>query len=112
MGLYAMKNHVNRLKEDHTRAKRLASELHRNGFLIPRGGIVDTNLVFFALPENSLVSKDELPRKLKEDYGVLITGGYSEGKKFFRAAMHLNVNDEDVDIAAEALTTICLGKGL
>ena len=110
MGLYAIKNHVDRLKQDHIRAKRLASELHRNGFLIPRDGIVDTNLVFFALPENSLISKDELPTKLQEEYGVQITGGYSEGKKFFRAAMHLNVNDEDVDFAAEALTTICLGK--
>lgn len=109
MGLYALKNHVKRIQEDHIRAKRLAMELQRNGFYIPREGVVDTNLVFFGLPEGSLVTNDEFSHKLDEQYGVKIYGGYSEGGKLFRACTHLNIDDEDVDRAAEAVVKLCLG---
>ena len=110
MGLYALKHNVERIQQDHIRAKRLANELQRHGFYIPRGGKVDSNLVFFGLPENSLVQMDEFSSTLQRDFSVKVYGGYSEGGRLFRAAVHLNIDDEDIDRAAEAIVKVCLGK--
>ena len=107
MGLYAVQNNVKRLAEDHQRAQRLEAELHRHGFHIPRNGQVDTNIVFFALPQDSKVSKQEFSNRLKEEYGVKIGSGYSRGGDYFRVVTHMDVNDEDVDRATEAIVSLC-----
>lgn len=119
MGLYAMENNVERLSDDHKRAKRLAEALSQNGFYLPRDGVIDTNIVFFGLPEPSddesgkhktaLVKKEELCDKLLAEHGIKIGGGYSKGGRLFRAVTHLDVNDEDVDRTAEALVKVCFG---
>jgi threonine aldolase len=64
MGLFAIQHNVVRLKEDHERAVRLAAELHRHGFYIPRQGKIDTNIVYFGLPLDSNVDKSEFCQKL------------------------------------------------
>lgn len=107
MGLHALQHHVERIQDDHDRAKRLAKELQRFGFYIPREGAVDSNLVFFGLPEESLVNLDNFSEELQKQFGVKIYGGYSEGGRLFRAAMHLDVSNEDVDKAAEAIINLC-----
>jgi len=109
MGLYALHNNVSRLEDDHRRAKRLASELERHGFGLARNGKVDTNLVFFALPKNSLITKDELCKRLEKEYNVKLGGGYSAGGEMFRAAFHMQVDDDGVGRAAEAIVTLCCG---
>jgi len=108
MGLYAIQNNVERLADDHTRAQRIASEMKSHGFIIPREGKIDTNIVYFGLPENSLVTKGELCRRLLDDHGVKVTGGYSRGGQLFRICTHLDVNDEDVDRATEAIIKVCV----
>ena len=60
MGSYALHHNVKRLEEDHLRAKRFAEELHRNGFRQPQEGNVDTNIVYFVLPENTLIGKEKV----------------------------------------------------
>jgi threonine aldolase len=109
MGKYALEHHVTRLADDHTRAKRLAYELHRHGFQLLRQGQVDTNLIFFALPETSLVSKEELCQKLESKYNIKLGSGYSRGGRLFRAATHMDVDDEGIDRAAEAMVKLCVG---
>lgn len=109
MGLYAIQNNFQRLEVDHRRARRLAGELKRSGFILPRNGQVDTNIVYFGLPENSLVPKEDLCAQLNAKYGIKLTGGYSRGGELFRMATHLDVDDEGVDRAAEALTRLVLG---
>lgn len=107
MGLYAVENNVERLKDDHDRAKRLAAELKRNGFLQPRDGIVDTNLVFFSLPEDSALTNEEFVSRLFSESGVKVSGGYRcGGGEMFRAAFHMNISDEETDRAIEAIVTI------
>ena len=61
-GLYALPNKVERLRDDHVRAKRLADELVRGGFRLARP--VATNLVYFAPPEDAGVSKLDFGRRL------------------------------------------------
>lgn len=110
MGLYAIQNNVERLQEDHSRAQRLGAELYRSGFQLPRSGQVDTNIVFFALPENSLVTREELVPRLNEEYGIKMGGGYSKGGELFRLCTHLDLDDEGVDRAAEAIVSLCVGQ--
>lgn len=108
MGLHAVQNNVARLRFDHDRAKRLALELHRYGFQLPRGGSVDTNIFYFGLPENSLVTKEEFCLRLQNEYGVKLTGGYSRGGELFRAVTHMDIDDDGIDYAAEAMVKLCL----
>jgi threonine aldolase len=111
MGLYAVQNNVERLKDDHDRAQRLAMELKRNGFQQPRDGAVDTNLVFFGLPDGSTIKNEEFCSRLESKYGVKIGGGYRRsGSELFRAAFHMNVSDEDTDRAIEAIVSLGTGS--
>jgi len=105
MGLFAIKNNFERLAVDHERARRLASELQRSGFRLPR--LVETNIVYFGLPENSTVVKEDYCAKLYAEYGVKLSGGYSKGGELFRAVTHLDLNDEDIDRAADAMVQVC-----
>ena len=109
MGLHAIKNNYNRLVDDHVRAQRLAGTLMENGFRLMRNGQVDTNIVYFQLPDNTKVkvSKEEFCIRLVKEYGVKVTGGYSSGGNYFRAVTHLDVNDDDVDHAAQAMIQLC-----
>jgi threonine aldolase len=106
MGLYAVKNNVDRLKEDHERATRIGQELKRHGFYLPRDGKIDTNILYFGLPENSMVTKEELGERLEEEYGVKLTGGYSKGGKLFRIVTHMGIDDEGTDRAIEAIVNV------
>jgi threonine aldolase len=110
MGLYAVKNNVARLEQDHVRAQRIAVELQNHGFYLPRSGKVDTNIVYFGLPENSLVTKEDLRGRLDKEYGVKLTGGYNKGGSLFRLVTHLGINDQDTDRAIEAIVSLCLRK--
>lgn len=107
MGLYAIQNNYKRLVDDHLRAQRLASTLMENGFRLMRNGQVDTNIVYFQLPDDTKVMKEEFCSRLVSEYGVKVTGGYSSGGKYFRAVTHLDVNDDDVNRAAEAIVQLC-----
>jgi threonine aldolase len=106
MGLYAVKNNVDRLKEDHERAQRIGNELKLNGFDIPRDGKIDTNVVYFGLPENSMVSIGDLGKRLEHEYGVKVTGGYSKGGRLFRLVTHMGIADEGTDRAIEGLVSL------
>lgn len=108
MGLYAVQNNVGRLKDDHERAKRIGRELKANGLTVLRDGVVDTNIVYFSLPENSKVTKDEMVRRANDDYGVKFGGGYSSGGKLFRLVTHLGVDDEHTDRCIESIVNLHL----
>jgi aspartate aminotransferase-like enzyme len=71
-----------------------------------RDGIIDTNIVYFGLPEDAHISREEFVRRLDQEYGVKLTGGYSRGGKLFRIVTHMNVDDEGVDRAIEATCSL------
>jgi threonine aldolase len=92
--LYAFENNVERLSEDHKRARNLAAGLREAGY---DAGEPDTNLV--------LVAVDDPPEFLRalarED--VLATPGKPG---FVRLCTHLDVGDNDIETAVEAATRI------
>ena len=107
MGMCALQENVDRLADDHKRAKRLARGLQDIGCWLPRNGQVDTNIVFFALPDDCKVTKEELPPLLYDKYGVKIAGGYSSGGRLFRLVTHMDIDDGGIDATIEGITSIC-----
>jgi len=101
MGLYAIQNNCERLAHDHRRAKQLASDLHAAGFRLQLHPM--TNMFYFRLPESSTVSKEAFCARLSAEYGVKLSGGYSRGGELFRAVTHLDLNDEDIARATDAM---------
>lgn len=103
-GIYALKNNVARLSEDHDNA-RLFSELiaNINGITIDQSQ-VDTNIVFLNTRDTGFKA-EVISRKLLE-YGVRI--GF-EGNFRMRAVTHMGVNQSDIKKAADVLRHIVNG---
>jgi threonine aldolase len=89
--LYALDHHVERLADDHARARRLADGLAEAGVPVDLA-TVETN--FVPIPET-----DGALERL-EGAGVLLDG-LRPG--FLRAVTHLDVSDDDVDRAIEVI---------
>ncbi|KAL3917983.1 MAG: hypothetical protein SGARI_007581 [Bacillariaceae sp.] len=106
MGMYAVQHNVERLAEDHQRAKRLGHALKENGFQLLREGQIDTNIVYFGLPDDCSLSRDDFVSRLNSDYGVKVTGGYSSGGKLFRAVTHMHIDDAGIDRAIEGMVAL------
>jgi threonine aldolase len=91
-GLYALKNHVALLHEDHARAEKLAAGLEE----IPGLKLdpwPETNLVFVDISATNL-SGDELRARLKAE-GVLCSGGGNR----LRFVTHYDISDADIETA-------------
>jgi threonine aldolase len=92
--LYAFENNVERLSEDHERARNLAAGLREAGYDAREP---DTNLVLVAVDDPI-----EFLRILARE-GVLATPGKPG---FVRLCTHLDVGDGDIETAVEAATRI------
>ncbi len=92
--LYAFEHHVERLAEDHGRARRLADGLSEAGYSV---GPPETNIVLVEVGE-----ADEFLRALARE-GVLAT---PRSATTIRLCTHLDVGEEEVDAAVEAASRI------
>jgi threonine aldolase len=106
MGMFAVINNVDRLKDDHARAKKLGHALKENGFTLLRDGQIDTNIVYFGLPDCCSISSTDFARRLGEEYGVKVTGGYSSGGRLFRAVTHMHIDDAMIERAIEGMVKL------
>ena len=100
-GIYALDHHIERLTEDHEKAKYFAQRL---GDLKPfrvDPGSVQTNMVFADIIDDGMTQGGVL-RQL-QDRGVLLT---PERYNSIRAVMHLDVSSEDVQEAAGIFQTL------
>jgi threonine aldolase len=95
-GLYALEHNVDRLAEDHARARRLAEGWAGAGLPVDLGR-VQTNFVQVDVGALGLSSREALARL--EAAGVLLSGTVREG--VIRALTHLDVEDADVERALE-----------
>lgn len=89
-GLYALKNNVKRLKEDHRRAQELESILSQLDWVkevVP----VETNIVVAILKDAS--KRDVIIQRLKEE-NILIMA-FGEG--MLRMVTHLDISDSDIE---------------
>jgi threonine aldolase len=92
--LYAFENNIERLSEDHARARNLAAGLREVGYEASKP---DTNLVLIAVED----PPEYLGALARE--GVLATPGKPG---FVRLCTHLDVGDREVESAIEAATRI------
>jgi threonine aldolase len=95
--LYALDHNVERLAEDHQRARRLAEGLDEAGVPVDRDA-VETNFVGIEHGPLGLTETEAIERARR--HGVLL-GDLRPG--YLRAATHLDVSDEDVERAIEAI---------
>jgi threonine aldolase len=97
-GIIALDTMVDRLAEDHLRAKKLAEGLRDiRGFTIEAEGPA-TNMVFIQLSEAILPDAYQIASKLKE-YGVLAG---IPGERTFRLVTHYWIDDEGIERTVEA----------
>jgi threonine aldolase len=95
-GLYALDHNVERLADDHARARRLAEGWAERG--VPADpDLVETNFVQVDVGSLGLTSGEAIERLAAA--GVGLTSTISPG--VLRAVTHLDVGDEDVDRAIE-----------
>ncbi len=98
-GIYALDNNVNRLKEDHKRAKQLDSVI-KNLSYVDNVLPVDTNIVIFNLKEN--VKPEEFLQKLTSN-NIKAT---SFGKQAIRFVTHLDFTDEMLEKTEKVLKAL------
>jgi threonine aldolase len=95
--LYAFEHNVERLAEDHERARRLAEGLRETGYAVEPP---ETNLVLVEVERS-----EEFLQALARE-GVLGTPGKPG---FVRLCTHLDVGDEEIEAAVEAAARITAG---
>ncbi len=99
-GLYALDHHVERLADDHARARRLGEMLSD----IPSLAVVtpDTNILMVDLRADAPLDAPTLVGRLKEK-GVLVT---AFSNRRVRLVTHLDVDDTGIESAAKAVHEI------
>ena len=103
-GVYALDHHVDRLADDHARARRLAEGWHAAGLPVELEQ-VETNFVQLDVGRLGLVRDEALVRLRERGVGLSSTIHPS----VIRAVTHLDVSDDDVDRAIE-LAPHALGR--
>ena len=88
--IYALDNNLDRLKEDHKRAKELGDELTDKSF-VKRVEKVETNIVVFEI--DNKIDKQTIINSFNE-YGVLFDW-YSMGAKKIRLVTHINYTEKN-----------------
>lgn len=97
-GIVALEKMVDRLEEDHARAKALASALSEIDGLRIDIDSVQTNMVYVSLDETVNISTSQLMSEMTE-LGVKIG---RVGKRQYRLVTHYWINDEGVDQCVNA----------
>jgi len=104
-GLYALDHHVDRLADDHTRARRLTERLDAAGVPVELEQ-VETNFVQIDVEPLGLERGDALDRLAAVGVGLSTT----IHPTILRAVTHLDVSDEDVERASELIPQALLAR--
>lgn len=98
-GLYALDNHVDRLKEDHQKAKQIGALLASLSF-VKTVEPIETNIIIFEL--NSDIDESTFIQKLK-DHNILIIG---MGSNKLRMVTHLDYTNSMHDYLSSVLKSL------
>ena len=99
-GIFALRNHVNRLAEDHANARRLAEGLARLPVVVLDPQSIETNIVIFEL--NGALDASQAVAALLA-LGVRMG---AMGPRTIRAVTHLDVSAQQIDRALELAATV------
>ena len=94
---YALDENIERLKEDHERAKMLADALNELGAKVVEP---ETNIVFFDMKPCGKHNEEVVEGLLKNNIRT------SEIGNQIRAVTHLDINDDDIDSTIRVLNQI------
>ncbi len=97
-GVYALEHNVERLAEDHARARRLAEGLHAAGMPIDLEQ-VETNFVQVELAPLGISADEALERLWQQGVGLSKTAHETR----LRAVTHLDIGDEEIEQAIESI---------
>jgi threonine aldolase len=106
-GIVALETMVDRLAEDHARARRLAQCLAENPRIILDPDTPQTNMVFISLAENVPLTAEQVAERLSE-LGIKV--GVVAARRF-RLVTHYWIDDLAVDQTASAFNQV-LGPGM
>lgn len=101
-GIVALESMVERLSEDHHRARLLAEGLKEIPGIELTKGSPNTNMVFFRLTSDASLTQAELIASLKERGFLTMAPGKGE----IRLVTHHDINDEDIDAFLKATQEI------
>ncbi len=97
-GVYALEHNIERLADDHARARRLAEGLYEAGVPVDLEQ-VETNFVQVELAPLRLEPKEALERLWQQGVGLSMTAHATK----LRAVTHLDVGDEEIERAVELI---------
>ncbi len=97
-GLYALENHRGRLKEDHRKARELASALNNTTWFSVDADDIESNIVFFHVTNNKAF---EAVKQLKA-HGILVSATRQDT---IRAVTHLDISDKDIEQTKSVLNS-------
>ena len=97
-GLFALDNHVQRMAEDHDRARKIAELINSHEHFSVDMETVESNMVYFStnIPANEVVEKFA-------KFGVKM---FDLDPRRCRIVTHLHITDEDVENFAEIIKKI------
>ncbi|MCA9212993.1 MAG: aminotransferase class I/II-fold pyridoxal phosphate-dependent enzyme [Planctomycetales bacterium] len=101
-GLYALKNNVERLADDHAKAKRLAQFIEAKDGLSLTFGKPDTNILFVDIDVEKLGSADDVVARLADKNVIVL----AESDARLRALTHLDVTNEQIEQAGQAFAAL------
>lgn len=96
--VYALENNVNRLKNDHKKAKHFAEEINKLPYIKVDMDTVQTNIVMYQTTTDAFALLKVLGEK-----GVHLS---NEGPNKMRAVFHMDVSDEQVNQTIEIYKSI------
>jgi len=100
-GIYALDHHLERLEEDHRKAKRLAQGLALIKNILIRPEEVETNILYFDISP-SRRSAQEIASALKQRRIMV----HPTGKSLIRAVTHLDVSFQDIEEALQGVEEV------
>jgi threonine aldolase len=105
-GIYALKNNIARLAEDHANAELLAEKMHAEIVEIHVENVKpSTNMVFFEWTGTHITPNEFLERSIGE--GVRFS---HFGERRFRAVTHMHITRDDINKIITILKKVCLSK--
>ena len=100
-GVYALENHVERMADDHARARRFAEAIAGVKGVGVSANEIETNMVYFTV-DGTGMDAAAFSKRLLAEHGVRIGALGSR----LRAVTHLDVDDAGVDAAVAAVRAV------